>query len=81
MPHLDAYCYLGVNFVCAFRAVLDADTDRLFCKDAGVYVELEVASLTTEPVKCRTKCTSKCAGCCDKGLSSLRRAVGRTQLL
>ena len=41
MPHLDADCYLGVNFVRAFRAVLDPDTDRLFCKDAGAYVELE----------------------------------------
>ena len=49
MPHLDADYYLGVNFVRAFRAVLDPDTDRLFCKDADAYVELEVASLTTEP--------------------------------
>ena len=49
MPHLDADCYLGVNFVRAFRAVLDPDTDRLFCKDADAYVELEVASLTTDP--------------------------------
>ena len=44
MPQLDADCYLGVNFVRAFRAVLDPDTDRLFCKDAGIHVELEVAS-------------------------------------
>ena len=42
-------CYLGDNFVRAFRTVLDSDTDRLFCKDAGTYVELEVASLATEP--------------------------------
>ena len=49
MLHLDADCYLGVNFVRAFRAVLDPDTDQLFCKDAGTHVELEVASLTTEP--------------------------------
>ena len=47
--HLDADCYLGVNFVRAFRAVLDPDTDQLFCKDAGTHVELEVASLTAEP--------------------------------
>ena len=33
----------------AFRAVLDPDTGQLFCKDAGIHVELEVASLTTEP--------------------------------
>ena len=49
IPHLDADCYLGVNFVRAFRAVLDPDKNRLFCKDAGAYVELEVASLTTDP--------------------------------
>ena len=49
MPHLDADCYLGVNFLRVFRVVLDPDTDRLFCKDAGAYVELEVASLTTDP--------------------------------
>ena len=49
MPQLDADCYLGVNFVRAFRAVLDPDTDRLFCKNSGAYVELEVASLTTDP--------------------------------
>ena len=49
MPQLDADCYLGVNFVRAFRALLDPDTDRLFCKDSGTYVELEVASLATEP--------------------------------
>ena len=35
MPQLGADCYLGVNFVRAFRA------DRLFCKDAGAYVKLE----------------------------------------
>ena len=39
IPHLDADCYLGVNF-----AVLDPDTDQLFCKNADAYVELEVAS-------------------------------------
>ena len=50
MPQLDADCYLGVNFVRAFRAVLDPDTDRLFCKEAGAHVELEVASLTTDPI-------------------------------
>ena len=33
MLQLDADCYLGVNFVRAFRAVLDPDTDRLFCKE------------------------------------------------
>ena len=49
MPQLDANCYLWVNFVRAFRAVLDPDTDRLFCKDAEAYVELEVASLATDP--------------------------------
>ena len=49
MRQLDADCYLGFNFVRAFRAVLDPDTDRLFCKDAEAYVELEVASLTTDP--------------------------------
>ena len=49
IPQLDADCYLGVNFVRAFRAVLDPDTDRLFCKDSKAYVELEVASLTTDP--------------------------------
>ena len=32
MPQLDADCYLGVNFVRAFRAVLDPDTDRLFSR-------------------------------------------------
>ena len=45
MPQLDADCYLGVNFVRA----LDPDTDRLFCKDVEAYVELEVASLVTDP--------------------------------
>ena len=50
MPQLDADCYLGVNFVRAFRAVLDPDTDRLFCKEAEAYVKLEVASLTTDPI-------------------------------
>ena len=49
MPQLDADCNLGVNFVHAFRALLDSDTDRLFCKDAEAYVELEVASLATDP--------------------------------
>ena len=49
MPNLDADCYLGVNIVRAFRAVLDPDSDQLFCKDSGAYVELEVASLKTEP--------------------------------
>ena len=43
MPQLDADCYLGVNFVRAFRAVLDPDTDRLFCKETEAYVKLEVA--------------------------------------
>ena len=50
MPHLDAYCYLGVNFVRAFRAVLDLDTDWLFCKDVEASVELEVASLLIDRV-------------------------------
>ena len=50
MPQLDADCYLGVNFVRAFRAVLDPDTDRLLCKEAEAYVKLEVASLTTDPI-------------------------------
>ena len=49
MPRLDADCSLGVNFVRAFLAILGLDTDRLFCKNAEAYVELEVASLTTEP--------------------------------
>ena len=49
MPHLEADCYLGVNFVHAFRAVFVPDTDRLFCKAAGAYVDLEVASLTNNP--------------------------------
>ena len=49
MPQPDADYYHGINFVCAFQAVLDLDTDRLFCKDVGTYVELEVASLMTEP--------------------------------
>ena len=48
MPQLDADCYLGVNFIRAFRAVLDQATDRLFCKDAKAYVEV-VASLTADP--------------------------------
>ena len=34
MRQLDTGCYLGVNFVRAFRAVLGPDTDRLFSKDA-----------------------------------------------
>ena len=50
MPQLDADCYLGVNFVRAFRAVLDLDTDRLFCMEAEAYVKLEVASFTTDPI-------------------------------
>ena len=33
-----------------FRAVLDPDTDRLFCKEAETCVELEVASLTADPI-------------------------------
>ena len=49
MPQLDADCYLGVNFMRAFRTVLDPDMDRLFSKDAGIHVELEVTSLATEP--------------------------------
>ena len=48
IPQLDADCYLGVNFVRAFRAVLDTDTDKLFCKETEAYVELEVASLTAD---------------------------------
>ena len=35
MPHLDADCYPGVNFVRAFRALLDPDKDQLLCKDAA----------------------------------------------
>ena len=49
-PQLNVDCYLGVNFLRPFRPVLDPDTDRLFCKEAEAYIELEVASLTTDPI-------------------------------
>ena len=47
--------YLLVNFLPAFRAVLDPDTDKLFCKEAEAYIELEVASLTTDPIAVSAK--------------------------
>ena len=50
MPQLDADCYLGANFARAFWAVLDPDTNRLFCKEAEAYIKLEVASLTIDTI-------------------------------
>ena len=48
ISQLDEDYYLGVNFVRAFKAVFDPDTDRLYCKDAKAYFGLEVTSLDTK---------------------------------
>ena len=55
MPQLYADCYLGVNFVRAFRAVLDPDTDWLFCRDAEAYVELEVGHRSYRSIRHRAR--------------------------
>ena len=46
MPELDADCYLGVNFVREFQAILDPCSNQLLIKPAKRLVELELASVT-----------------------------------
>ena len=64
MPHLDADCYLGVNFVRAFWAVLDPDTDRLFCKDADEArpITAFTARIGTFPIPAHAIRPNQCAG-------------------
>ena len=45
MPELDADCYLGVNFIREFQAVLDPCSNQLLIKSAGRMLELELASV------------------------------------
>ena len=45
MPELDADCYLGVNFIRKFQAVLDPCSNQLLIKSAGRLLELELTSV------------------------------------
>ena len=46
MSEIDADCYLGVNFVREFQAVLDPCSNQPLIKPAKRLVELELAAVT-----------------------------------
>ena len=50
MPELDADCYLGVNFVREFQAVLDPCSNQLLIRRAKKLVELELSAVSGENV-------------------------------